>query len=163
MIPCFGFVSLPLSGLGLLLGIAGLIVAIFRKGHGLGFPIAGAAICGMALAIGAAWLVMVGGLREAAKSTLDETLEESKVTRAKIDCEALSMMVETYKLNNGDYPHSIERLAAPQPNGAPALCPPDKIKDPWGKHYQLDTARGGGRKARVFTTTPEGETVANQP
>ena len=30
-----------MSGLGLLLGVGGLIVAVMRKGQGIGFPIAG--------------------------------------------------------------------------------------------------------------------------
>jgi general secretion pathway protein G len=89
--------------------------------------------------------------------------EESKVSRAKIDCEALSSQVETYKLNNNQYPPSIESLAQPQPSGGSALVPPDKVRDPWGKPYQLDPngTHNGGNKADVFTTTPKGQTVGN--
>jgi general secretion pathway protein G len=89
--------------------------------------------------------------------------EESKVSKAKIDCEGLSGLVEQYKLNNGDYPASIDALAQPQPNGGSAMCAPDKVKDPWGKVYQIDPAGGhnGGNKADVFTTTPKGQTVGN--
>lgn len=89
--------------------------------------------------------------------------ETSKLSRAKIDCEALSNMVETYKLNNGDYPASVEQLAAPQPSGAAALCPPDKTRDPWGKPYQIDPSgsHNGGNKADVFTTSPRGQLIGN--
>jgi len=46
-LPWFG---LPLSLLGTLLGIFGLLVAMMRKGAGLGMPIAGTAISGLVLA-----------------------------------------------------------------------------------------------------------------
>lgn len=41
-IPLLGMLGIPLSGLGLLLGIVGTIVAVVRRGSGIGFPIAGA-------------------------------------------------------------------------------------------------------------------------
>jgi hypothetical protein len=43
-VPVFGLLSLPLSGLGILLGGIGLLAGFFRKGRGLGFPIAGLSI-----------------------------------------------------------------------------------------------------------------------
>src|SRR6516225_672015 len=64
--------------------------------------------------------------------------EDSKVSRAKIDCEALSSAIEQYKLNNDQYPNSVQQLSQQQPNGMSPLVPPDKIKDPWGKEYQID-------------------------
>ena len=91
--------------------------------------------------------------------------EESKYSKAKMDCEALSTQVETYKLNNGDYPSSIEALAQPQPKGGSALIGPDKTKDPWSKPYSIDPTgqRNGGNKADVFTTTPRSTTIGNFP
>ena len=58
LIPCVGWIGLPLSGLGLVLGVVGGVVAVARKGHGVGFPIAGSAISGLALAIGGFWLLL---------------------------------------------------------------------------------------------------------
>jgi len=58
---------------------------------------------------------------------LIQRYEESKISRAKIDAEALSSQIETYKLNNGDYPASIEALAQPQPNGGSPLVPPKRF------------------------------------
>jgi general secretion pathway protein G len=89
--------------------------------------------------------------------------EDAKVSRAKIDAESLSSLVEQYKLNNHEYPSSIQALATSQPNGMGPLCPPDKINDPWGKPYQIDPSgrHNGGQKADVFTTTPKGQTVGN--
>jgi general secretion pathway protein G len=89
--------------------------------------------------------------------------EDSKVSRAKLDCEGLSTQVETYKLNNGQYPTSMQQLTQPQPNGMSALVPPDKIKDPWGQEYRIDATgqHNGGNKADVLTTTPKGQTIGN--
>ena len=50
-VPFLGAITLPLSGLGLLLGLVGLIVALTRRGAGVGFPIAGMAVCGLAFVI----------------------------------------------------------------------------------------------------------------
>jgi hypothetical protein len=46
---CLPFVALPLLLLGLALGVAGILVAIKRKGGGIGLPIAGSAICAILL------------------------------------------------------------------------------------------------------------------
>ena len=94
---------------------------------------------------------------------LIQQYEQSKISRAKIDAEGLSAQVETYKLNNGDYPGNIQALAQPQPNGGPAMVPPDKINDPWGKPYQVDPngQHNGGNKADVFTTSPKGQLIGN--
>lgn len=50
-IPIINLLSLPLSGLGLGLGIIGIVIAATRRGSGIGFPIAGTAISGLALIV----------------------------------------------------------------------------------------------------------------
>lgn len=63
-IPLVNIVSLPLSGLGLLLGVIGLIVAMTRGGSSIGLPIAGSAVSLLALVVaGVMWLAIVGGTR----------------------------------------------------------------------------------------------------
>lgn len=59
MIPCIGFIALPLAGLGIILATGGLTVAVVRKGHGLGFTLAGGAMSGLAMIFGLVWLAMV--------------------------------------------------------------------------------------------------------
>jgi hypothetical protein len=77
-IPLVGILSIPLSALGLLLGAIGLLVAVHRRGSGIGYPIGGAAVCGLALAIGiaqatviAAPLFVASELAERAKAISD--------------------------------------------------------------------------------------------
>ena len=91
--------------------------------------------------------------------------EDAKVSTAKAECNALSGQVEIFKLNNGEYPASIEQLTQPQPNGHSALIPPDKALDPWGKPYQIDPTgqHNGGAKADVFTVAPNGQPIGNFP
>jgi hypothetical protein len=72
VIPCFGIVSLPVSGLGLLLGVAGGVVCFMRKGSGIGYPIAGAPVNLLALVIAGFWL----GLISNASKKVDEALKE---------------------------------------------------------------------------------------
>jgi general secretion pathway protein G len=88
--------------------------------------------------------------------------EDSKLSRAKIDCEGLSAMAETFKLNTGNYPTNIQQLTQGQ-GGHSALVPPDKVIDPWGKPYQVDPngTHNGGMKADVFTTSPKGAIIGN--
>lgn len=50
-VPFLNMLGLPLSGLGLILGGCGLLIAVGRKGSGIGFPIAGTMICGLALCV----------------------------------------------------------------------------------------------------------------
>jgi hypothetical protein len=52
-IPCVGVIGIPLSVLGLLMSAIGSVIAITRKGSGIGFPIAGGAI--NLLAFGGRW------------------------------------------------------------------------------------------------------------
>jgi general secretion pathway protein G len=91
--------------------------------------------------------------------------EDAKVSTAKAECNALSSQVEIYKLNNGEYPASIQALTQQQPNGHSPMIPAEKALDPWGKPYQIDPAgqHNAGGKADVFTTTPNGQIVGNFP
>ncbi len=50
-------IGLPLSALGLLLGVGGLAVALMRKGHGVGFPIAGSSCSAVAVVMAILGLV----------------------------------------------------------------------------------------------------------
>jgi hypothetical protein len=72
---------------------------------------------------------------------------------ARASANALSAQVEIYKLNNGDYPGKISALAERQPNGGAPLVPPDAVRDPWGREYQIDPAgtRNRGKRADVFS------------
>jgi general secretion pathway protein G len=63
-------------------------------------------------------------------------LDQSKVDRARIDCNSLSQMAEAYKLRYGDFPASLDILAQPQQDGSPPYIPPSGLVDPWGRRYE---------------------------
>ncbi len=46
---CLPFIAIPLTALGLALGIGGLFLAFARRGSGIGFSIAGSAVCALVL------------------------------------------------------------------------------------------------------------------
>ena len=75
-IPLIGLLGIPLSGLGLLLGIVGLLLAIFRRGHGIGFPIAGAAISLLAIVITVSMTFVVTTAVTAVGTVAEQALEE---------------------------------------------------------------------------------------
>lgn len=61
--------GVPLAGLGLLLGVIGILVALTRKGASIGYPIAGSAICGLALVIAIGMTgALLGGIKGAGEA-----------------------------------------------------------------------------------------------
>lgn len=72
-IPLLGVMGIPLSGLGVLMGGVGVIIAIVRKGRGIGFSIAGTGTCLLALvvafAVNAAVFATAQSLADAAKKS----------------------------------------------------------------------------------------------
>ena len=96
---------------------------------------------------------------------LMQNYEEAKMKTAKTSVMGLAQQLEIYKLNNDQYPASLEGLAQQQPNGSPQLVPPEQLRDPWGNPYQMDATgpNNHGMKADVFTKAPSGKTIGNWP
>jgi hypothetical protein len=77
LIPCIGWtVGLPVAGLGLLLGGAGLIVALVRNGKGLGFPISGTAVSLVAIIVACVWLYVAHRLVTHANRDIKPQMEK---------------------------------------------------------------------------------------
>ena len=93
-------------------------------------------------------------------------LERSKKNTALTQVRgALSTAVQTYYLNEGKYPDSLQALAQPTPSGGKALLEPDALNDPWGHPYQYDPngSRNSGNKPDIWTQAPDGKTIGNWP
>ena len=60
-LPFVGVISLPLSGLGLILGVGGATFCMMRKGSGFGMTIAGTSVSAVALVFGIVWLTLIAG------------------------------------------------------------------------------------------------------
>ncbi len=73
-IPLVNLLGVPLAALGLLLGLIGLLVAFTRGGASIGFPIAGSAVCGLALFIAISMTgALMGGLKKASDNYIAES------------------------------------------------------------------------------------------
>jgi general secretion pathway protein G len=91
-----------------------------------------------------------------------QRLDDSKINRAKIDCQGLASQCEIFRTNNGEAPQSIEQLTQQQPSGGGPLVPVEKTKDPWGKSYQIEVQDHNGTPITVvFTTDPKGQRISN--
>lgn len=78
-IPLVNLLGVPLSALGLLLGLIGTLVSISRKGASIGYPIAGSAICALSLA---AALTISGGLLRGAYNQAQEAAAAARAMDA---------------------------------------------------------------------------------
>ena len=74
-IPLVGCITFPVSALGLILGITGLIIAIKRKGGGIAYPIAGSALSSIALTIIIMTYLIGTAVNETSKA-IDEAIAE---------------------------------------------------------------------------------------
>ncbi len=91
LIPCVGaYFAIPLSGLGLLLGIVGAIFALVRQGRGIGFPLAGSITGFAGIGIAVLWLTICSGLLGSANKAVSEVSKEreKRVEQAKKESEA---------------------------------------------------------------------------
>lgn len=79
-IPVLGMIGTPLSAVGLLLGFVGLVVSIVRRG-GVGYPIAGLVISGVALGV-AVWLGVVASLIKRHDAAADSITPADRVFEA---------------------------------------------------------------------------------
>lgn len=78
-IPLVGIATIPLSVIGFLLAAAGAIVSLRRGSTGIGYPVGGAAVCGLALAIGVSQVIVVGAAADAASEAMGELSSTSNV------------------------------------------------------------------------------------
>src|SRR5262245_43139568 len=91
-------------------------------------------------------------------------LDVAKEKIAKAQVEGLTGAVQIYKLNNDDYPASLDLLAQQQPNGAAPLVTADKLHDPWGQPYGYNPAgpNNGGLKPDIWANRPDKQ-IGNWP
>jgi len=79
-IPLLGVFGLPLSGLGLILGGIGLLVAVRRSGRGVGFSIAGTALSLLALTVSIGVTVLFGRVVHETGRAMSDARERQEAT-----------------------------------------------------------------------------------
>src|SRR5712692_8182197 len=62
-------------------------------------------------------------------------LDDAKINRAKVDVKTIANTCETYKLQYGDLPASLEVLTQPTPDGRPPYLEMSSLLDPWNNPY----------------------------
>jgi hypothetical protein len=70
-------IGVVVSGLGLFLGLTGLLIAILRRGTGVGFAIAGTAISFLAMMICLSWTLFLGGAVKAVNDVATQQRSQS--------------------------------------------------------------------------------------
>ena len=58
--------------------------------------------------------------------------------RAMMDTRSIAQALQTYEVNNGHFPQSLQELTKRQPNGNAALLKPSALLDPWNQPYHFD-------------------------
>jgi type II secretory pathway pseudopilin PulG len=83
---------------------------------------------------------------------------------AKVKAGQIAEAVQTYYINNQQWPNSLQELTQPgsAPGGKAALAA-EGILDPWGKPYTLDVngPNHQGSAPDVYTMSPSGKQIGN--
>jgi type II secretory pathway pseudopilin PulG len=92
-------------------------------------------------------------------------LDGAKRDAAHSQIKVLDDVVQTYYINNNDYPASLDILAQPQGDGARPYLEQNALVDPWGRKYQY--AHPGSRntmtgKPDIWTDGPRPGDQAGQ-
>jgi general secretion pathway protein G len=88
--------------------------------------------------------------------------DEAKEGTAKGQIKTLTDAAQTYKLNNGDYPASLEAMTQAQPNGGSPLIEADQLRDPFNQPFGYDPSgsHNGGMKPDIWCNRP-GRQIGN--
>jgi general secretion pathway protein G len=103
-------------------------------------------------------LASVGG------TYLLQRADEAKEGAAKVQIKTLTESANMYKLNNGDFPPSLDAMAQGQPNGGQPLVQVDQLRDPFGQPYGYDASgsHNGGMQPDIWCNRP-GKQIGNWP
>jgi len=114
-IPLLGVISLPVAALGTLLGGAGLLLSLIRRGSSLGYCIGGLSTCGIAFFVA---ITVNGALANGLKS-LGDGLDSAARRQTATNQQPVAKTQTA----------SLARLAAPQIKAPPPKSPPSKPDD----------------------------------
>jgi hypothetical protein len=126
LIPCVGLVfGLPVAVVGLLLGVAALIVAFARGGQGLAFPISGAAVSLVAMVIPLIWWLVIA---RTARRGLEEVQAKLNAVNPQVMQQGLKKFEEQVKKAQEDMA-KVQVVPVAQPQQAQPLLVGQPVKD----------------------------------
>ncbi len=126
-IPFVNLLGVPLSALGFLLGLLGLVVALTRKGASIGYPIAGLALCGLALLVA---VTMTGAFVTGLKKAGDELARERARANA-TNQTARAPTVRDMASPGSPKPDSTPAAEMAPPVPTPVVLPEKKPEAEW--------------------------------
>ena len=107
-------------------------------------------------------IVIIGLLGTVVMLNVLPAQDQASRTKAKADISQLANAMEQYRIDNFNYPASIEALRSP-PAG---LAQPDRYRpggyvrdipsDPWGNAYQVQAPGRDGRPFEIYSFGPDG-------
>ncbi len=83
-VPLLGVLGLPLSGLGFVLGLIGILIALVRKGSSIGYPIAGTLICAVSVVMTVTMTTAIADGLEAATQSARQTHHKRNRTNQQV-------------------------------------------------------------------------------
>jgi hypothetical protein len=132
-IPLLGLLGLPLSGLGVIFALIGLIIGMSSKrGSAIGFSVAGGAISAVALALAiSSTFLAVGGAGQ-----LTDAMDRGRQRRTMADMRNIATANGTLRVDTGRYAAKLEDL---QTSGYMDVAP---TADGWGTAWVYTTTGG---------------------
>lgn len=81
-------------------------------------------------------------------------------TRAKIH--AIQNAAQTYQMNNGHFPNSVQDLTQMDPNGRQPVLTAKDVTDSWGQQIIIDANAGDGARPLIYSNgPPNGKRIDN--
>jgi hypothetical protein len=125
-IPLPGFLALSIAFIGLLLAIAGMIVAGINKKTGFGFPISGGIVCILSVFIA---LATAGGLSKAVSSATTRAKHTNQESQPSKPGEAIEKWSKSLSITQGDMKVTVNEVRIGPVHGNDALGQPEATKD----------------------------------
>jgi hypothetical protein len=87
--------------------------------------------------------------------------DDVKVNAAKVQIIQIEKAVQTYYIQNGEYPKELKELE----KGNPPFVKPGSLIDPWKNPYKYDAEgpKNDNMKPDIWTVTPDKKTIGNWP
>jgi hypothetical protein len=125
-IPLPGFLALSIGFIGLLLAIAGMVMAGINKKTGFGFPISGGIVCILSVFIA---LAAAGGFSKAISSAMTRAKHTNQESQPAKPSGAIEQWSKSLSITQGDMKISVNEVHIGAVHGSDELGQPEATKD----------------------------------
>lgn len=107
-------------------------------------------------------IVIMGLLMSLVAPTMFSKVDSTKVKTAEAQMQMMSVALDTYRLDLGGYPSSLEELrASDRPGWDGPYLPKDIPIDPWGNPYAYAVPGPEGQPYELLSFGPDGKRGGN--